>query len=248
MAEWVAKAKTPILETGNSVQALHNSMNQYSKTRSRVSGFTLLELMVVVLIIALVMTTVVLNVRIGIGEPPIKRSSDRLRVAMQMLSEESVLLNTSLGLKFYAFGYDVYRLKYIELTTDNEEYEYAEDGSLVKAPSPKDWRWIKVRTKEKDSPMRSYQLPDGLSFDVSLEGVSIVLDEFDADEEKEREKSNLKKEGTPIKPSLFITPDSEILPDFSIKILDDQNQNVWRSIEMNEDGELIVVRSPEKAN
>lgn len=217
------------------------------KTRSRLSGFTLLELMIVVLIIALVMTTVTLNVRIGDGASPLKRSTDRMVLVLQMLSEEAVLLNTSLGLKFHDGGYHVYRLKLVELKRDEQKYEYDDGGNLVEAPLDKGWRWIKLGKAEKDSPLSHYDLPEGLSFDVTIEGSSIVLDDLDVDLEKEQAQDNLKENGTPIKPTLFITPDAEIFPDFAIKLINDENDTQWRNIKMDEEGEWRIERSPEDA-
>lgn len=246
MVAWVVRVKTPILVTGTKLQVLLHNTRAQMLTRSRSSGFTLLELMVVVLIIALVMTTVTLNVRIGDGDAPIKRASDRMVLVLQMLSEEAVLLNTSLGVKFHTLGYDVYRLKYVELERDEQKYEYDEDGNLVEAPLDKDWRWIKLGQADKDSPLSHYILPEGLSFDVSIESSSIVLDEPDLDLEKEQAQDNLKENGTPIKPTLFITPDAEIFPDFSIKIINDENDTQWRSVQMDEEGELVIEHSPEE--
>lgn len=201
--------------------------------------------MVVVLIIALVMTTVTMNVRIGEGDSPLKKASDRLLLVTQLLSEEAVLLNTSLGIKFNSLGYDVYRLKYVELKRDDKVYEYDKDGNLVEAKPEKDWRWIKVGSKDKNDPMRGYVLPEGLSFDVAIEGVDIVLDEPNPSLQKEQAEQNVKKDGTRIKPTLFITPDAEIFPDFSIKVVDNENENSWYSIKMNEEGELVLKRAEE---
>lgn len=201
--------------------------------------------MVVVLIIALVMTTVTMNVRIGEGDSPLKKASDRLLLVTQLLSEEAVLLNTSLGIKFNSLGYDVYRLKYVELKRDDKVYEYDKDGNLVEAKPEKDWRWVKVGSKDKNDPMRGYVLPEGLSFDVAIEGVDIVLDEPNPSLQKEQAEQNVKKDGTRIKPTLFITPDAEIFPDFSIKVVDNENENSWYSIKMNEEGELVLKRAEE---
>lgn len=223
----------------------HHSRLSVLKTRSHLSGFTLLELMVVVLIIALVMTTVTMNVRIGEGDSPLKKASDRLLLVTQLLSEEAVLLNTSLGIKFNSLGYDVYRLKYVELKRDDKVYEYDKDGNLVEAKPEKDWRWVKVGSKDKNDPMRGYVLPEGLSFDVAIEGVDIVLDEPNPSLQKEQAEQNVKKDGTRIKPTLFITPDAEIFPDFSIKVVDNENENSWYSIKMNEEGELVLKRAEE---
>lgn len=250
MVVWVVKAKTLILATGNKLYALTDTTVSHMKTRSRMSGFTLLELMIVVLIVALVMTTVTLNVRIGDGASPLKRSADRMVLVLQMLSEEAVLLNTSLGIKFHTLGYDVYRLKYVELERDEKKYEYDENGNLVEAELDKDWRWIKlgkVKKSEKDSPLSHYILPKAISFDVSIEGSSIILETPDPDLEKEQAQDNLKESGTPIKPTLFITPDAEIFPDFSIKIINDENDTQWKNIKMDEEGEWVIEHSPEDA-
>lgn len=193
---------------------------QYQQSRSR--GFTLLELLIVMVIIALMVTMAVLSVNLGRADSALKDSSRRLHAVMQLASEESILFNKSLGIKFEEYKYTFY-----ELVERQEEPDPANPDKELK--KEKIWQ---VTADEQQGVFSESELPEYHRFSISIEGTLISL----KDDTFESFNDDQKKD---IKPTLFITPDGEIFPDFDIQILH-QDSDALASIKLNEDGELAL--------
>lgn len=83
------------------------------------NGFTLIELMVVLLIIGITVSLAVLT--IGGGEQPVDTETRRLQTLLGLVREESILQGRNLGLRFDAVGYQFFALgggKWAELEAD----------------------------------------------------------------------------------------------------------------------------------
>jgi len=192
-------------------------------------------------IVAMMVTMVVLNVNLGRGDSDLKDSSRRLHAVMQLASEESILFNKSLGIKFEEDKYSFY-----ELIEKEEEPDLAKQAasnnqflpqanssgkSQAKAKPKKDRVWESTEEEgDKKGVFSASELPEYHRFSVSIEGTLISLkeDTFEAfNDDKKKE----------IKPTLFITPDGEIFPDFEVQV-QHQDSDAYASIKLNEDGEL----------
>jgi len=109
-------------------------------------GFTLLELLVVVLLIGLLVSLAVLGVQ---GETPRERQrgeAQRLLARMKLAHEEAVLRGRSLGIRF------------------------THDGYRFLALDENQWRVLRD-----DRVLRSRELPEGIRIEVDLDGLDVSL-------------------------------------------------------------------------
>lgn len=115
------------------------------------SGFTLLELLVVIVIIGIVSSFALLSTGLVSHDQPINKESQRLLALLQMASEESVLKSEELGLMVSTDGYHFVRY-------DQNAWQPMDDDLF-----------------------RERSLPDHLTLNLVLEGRPIVLDDPAAD-------------------------------------------------------------------
>ena len=135
-------------------------------------GFTLFEVIVVVAIISFALTIAT----ISIGDPQAKRMkqhSERVASLIELVKEQAIFNSQDYALSIWETGYTFYTLN--------------EAG------------WQPVAG---DRIFRTRNLPDGLEFNLHLEGIKVTLERED------------KK-----KPQIFITSDGEISP-FRLDITD----------------------------
>ena len=215
---------------------------QYQKGHNH--GFSLLELLIVIVIIAMILTMVMLNVNLGRGNSVLKDSSRRLHAVLQQASEESILFNKSLGINFEEYKYTFYELVEKKAEKDSEENECKnkfllqanvnnckKSTSKSRSSNNRVWKAIEKEAKKKGI-FSAITLPKYHHFNISIEGTFISLKEdiFEAFNEDKKKA---------IKPTLFITPDGEIFPDFEIQI-QHQYSGAYASIQLNENGELVL--------
>lgn len=84
--------------------------------RSGIAGFSLLELLVVVTIIAILAGAAVLSLGTLGTDREIQREAERLQSVIDLLTEEAVLESRDYGLLFTAAGYEFYVYDYQSLT------------------------------------------------------------------------------------------------------------------------------------
>lgn len=128
-------------------------------------GFTLIEMLVVVVIIAITATLVVLSVGVTGRDGPLEKESERLYALTKYAREKAELQTREFGLFFHDNDYEF-------LTYDARK-------AL--------WRSI-----EEDESLRLRQLPEGLTLRLVVEGRPVVLKRRQEDkkvrDEKEQEK------------------------------------------------------------
>ncbi|MGM0565030.1 MAG: prepilin-type N-terminal cleavage/methylation domain-containing protein [Pseudomonadota bacterium] len=197
-------------------------------------GFTLIELLVVLLIGVMLITLTVISVNAGLGDRPGREAVRRLHALLQVASEEAILFNRSLGVRFEPDGYTFYRLEEVELPRE----ETAESGGnpflpdsgddRPDLPPPTEKRWVAL---EGDEMLKPRELPESLEIHLDLEDAPVSLERSSLnvrDDEDER-----------IKPQLFITPDGEVAPDFELEIRDRTDMAAPRYyLTINREGEL----------
>ena len=69
-------------------------------------GFSLLELLVVVVIIGILASMFTLSVGLTGGDRELEREADRLQALLQLASEDAVIQGRELGLRFFPDGYE----------------------------------------------------------------------------------------------------------------------------------------------
>ena len=119
-------------------------------------GFTLLELMVVVVIAALLFTFVALSINPNTAEDNLKQEALRFNRLLQLLLEEAVLKGEDYGIEFAPREYRFLRLE------QNQ--------------------WTPI---ENDKILRKRKLPEEMEMDLAVENTSIVIDNTGIDGEKD---------------------------------------------------------------
>ena len=143
----VVKVSLPILVPGN----LNNTKNDtrfFNLTASRAQGFTLLELLIVIVIAGILFSFATLAIRGSSPEDLIKKEAQRLHRLTQLVLEEAVLKNTEYGLEF-----------------KNNSYRFL---------SYNDGSWQAVSD---DKLLRKRELPDEMEIELSIEQTDVIIGE-----------------------------------------------------------------------
>jgi len=120
--------------------------HQTSAGTNRVKGFTLLELLVVIVIISILFSYTILAIRGSSPEELIQEEAHRLNRLLQLALEEAVLKNTEYGIEFSTNGY---------------QFMYYEE---------KEWH-----TMEQDKLLRERELPVEMEIELAVEEIDIVI-------------------------------------------------------------------------
>ena len=163
MAHPVVRVSLPILVPG----ILNNTKPYFSLhnlSSSRVKGFTLLELLIVIVIVSILFSYATLSIRTTSPEELIKEEAQRLHRLIQLALEEAVLKNTEYGIEFAQNGYRF-------LHYQGNQWQAIDDKLL-----------------------RQRELPNEMEIELAVEQLDIVIGESPAsnDEEIDDEKKKPK--------------------------------------------------------
>ena len=151
--------------------------------RSRGRGFTLIEMMVVVLIIGLMAAGVVLSVGITGRDTELEKESDRAFALIKYAREKAELQTREFGL--YCGDHD-----YQFLTFD---------------PRKQIWRPV-----DEDDALRGRKLPEGLKLRLIVEGREIVLKAPDEKAKAKKSKEELEKELRAFQPHILLFSNGDL--------------------------------------
>jgi general secretion pathway protein H len=112
----------------------------------RQTGFSLLELMVVLMIIGILVTLGVLSLNLGDQQARVEEEVQRIRGVLELAQEEAILKHQELALRFQRDAYTFARL---------------EEG-----------KWVAI---EQDHQFKTHKLPDGMHFYVEVKDGSLPL-------------------------------------------------------------------------
>ncbi|MFV9614969.1 MAG: type II secretion system minor pseudopilin GspH [Gammaproteobacteria bacterium] len=165
-------------------------------------GFTLLELLVVVVIVSILFTYTTLAIRSNSPEDYIKEEAHRFERLTQLALEESILRGEEYAIEIFTDGYRFLRF------TENQ--------------------WLPL---DQDKILRQRELPQDMELEVSIEETEIVIDlasnsmseqnlklDFDLNFDNESEESNEEEnEESKIKPQIYLLSSGEITPEFDLR-------------------------------
>ena len=156
-------------------------------------GFTLLELLVVVVIVSILFTYTTLAIRSDSPEDIIKKEALRLERLVELALEESILRGEEYGIEVYPDGYRFLRF------TENQWLPLSDDRIL-----------------------HERELPLEMEMEMSLEDTEIVIEpatnkmpdqEIDLELDDEDKEKNKKA-----KPQIFLLSSGEITPEFEVRL------------------------------
>ena len=162
-------------------------------------GFTMIELMVVILLVGLLVSFAVLSV----GGPSARdiqhEEARRILARMDLAREEAVMQARSLGVRFERDGYLFYGI-------GEGQWRMLEQGGLL---DPR-------------------ELPEAVAVEVEIDGLEVELfgddetaaDENGADADADDEEA--------VRPQIFFLAGGEIVPDFTIRILSENTDTEYR--------------------
>lgn len=195
----------------------------------KAKGFTLIEIMVVIIIIGIMTALTALNVSSNDPARNLKNEAQRFVAVVSQAVDEASFQQQELGIVATEDGYQFVRwwregtgITLDSVTTDNSTTpSTAPTNSTVpttepEAPKPK---WVLV---ENDNTLRSYELPNGIRFLLELEESEFVKigDNETTNGESELTKTNLNldeigpkiDEDVTYEPSVYILSSGEMTP------------------------------------
>ena len=151
MAARAVKAKMRTSATGISInQPLHARRCLTARRLRRPAGFTLIEVLVVVVIIGIISATVLLSVDLVPNDRALSQEGRRLASLIDLAEDEATLQGRDFGLEFTRTGY-----RFVEHDPFTGTWQPVTDDELL----------------------RERKLPDGLQFQLYLEDKEIVLNQ-----------------------------------------------------------------------
>lgn len=163
----------------------------------KISGFSLLELLVVVFMIGILVTMFTLSVGVTGSDRELEREVDRLGAILSLAADEAVMHGREYGLRFYPGTY--------EFSTWFEEFDASEEDPQKRDKS----RWILLT---EDDILAPRELAEGLQFELEIEGRRVVLKHKTRREIQAEDEDKLDYE-----PQLFIFSSGDMSP-FLVKI------------------------------
>lgn len=170
------------------------------RVRRAAAGFTLIELMVVVLLVGLVATFAVINLGGDSARERQQREAQRLHARMDLAREEAVLRARSLGIRFSERGY-----RFLALYRDQ-------------------WRPL-----EAAGVLAPRELPESLSIAVDIDGLEVALggeDEPEAPGDDGTADGDSADDAP--RPQIFFLPGGEVVPAFSVTVLSELTATEYR--------------------
>lgn len=160
-------------------------------------GFTLLELLVVVVIVSILFTYTTLAIRSDSPEDIIRHEAQRLERLVQLALEEAILRGEEYAIEVNLNGYRFLRF------------------------SENQWQPVSY-----DKILRARELPLEMELEMSLEDTKIVIGETETDEISEvmsdrtlgdDETEGKQKKKSDAKPQIYLLSSGEITPEFKIR-------------------------------
>lgn len=162
-----------------------------AKHTVRQRGFTLFELLIVVVIVAILFTYTTLAIRSDSPEDLIQEEAQRLERLVQLALEESIMRGEEYAIEVYQDGYRFLRF------SENQWLPLSDDRIL-----------------------RERELPHNMELEMRLEETEIVIDpasDLISEQKLELDADTEENEETKISPQIYLLSSGEITPEFDIR-------------------------------
>jgi len=127
---------------------LSRKAGRHSTVRRIPSGFSLLELLVVVFIIGILATMFTLSVGVTGADQELEREVDRLRAVLELASQEAIMQGREIGMRFYRDGYEfaAYHEDFVEYhdPDDEDDIDQSEWTMLGQEAGQSSWTVLKA--------------------------------------------------------------------------------------------------------
>ncbi len=210
----------------------------------RPAGFTLIEVMVVIVIIGVMATMIVVSVTLGDPQRELRNEAERLRTVLALAAEEAVIQQVELGAEFTESGYRF--LKWEMAAADaGTGSSFTNNPGLSGGTSAQQPQKIDPQTGKPMEPeaewvvlggdeiLREYELPEGMRMLVQVDFEAVDI------EYKPEEKSNIKVEEKLV-PTLLFLSSGETSP-FRIEMFSEKGDGKPVFIEGSVIGQVGVV-------
>lgn len=158
---------------------MSKSYSSCCEESERHNGFTLVELLVVILIIGVILSFTVISVSPNSRDGMLKEESSRLLQLIKLASDEAILQSRSVGVRFQPEGYSFYTYadKTPSTTSTSKQSESAPGIGLVDltlsfddldvGSSPRKNRWVAIQG---DDVLKPRTLKEGVYMEWKIEG------------------------------------------------------------------------------
>lgn len=187
------------------------TMRDFSRSR----GFTLIEILVMLVVIGITISFVTLSIGVGGRPVELQNEAEKLTGMLQLALEESVLTGKPMGLR-------------INETLEREGTRFTYEWSVLEQGT---WQPL-----EQHPVLQDGQTAEGVELDLTLEGVDIKLQE-----EKEQKKEDDSKLKETYQPDIFILQSGELTP-FTLHISNPELPGQAYRIRGNPVGALHLLR------
>ncbi len=183
----------------------------------RVRGFTLLEILVMLVVIGITISFVTLSIGVGGRPVELQAEAEKLTGMLQLALEESVLTGKPLGLR-------------INETLERDGTRFVYEWSVLEQGT---WQVL-----EQHPVLQDGHTAEGVELDLTLEGIEIKLLQ-DSKESKDSEDDSKLKES--YQPDIFILQSGELTP-FTLHISNPELPGQVYRITGNPVGALRLLR------
>jgi len=178
------------------------SNSLFLQTRlTRSSGFTLIELMVVVAIIAIMSGFALLSMDFDNRSKKFEEEARRIAALMQLASDEAIYLQKELGIRFGPDYYGFYELSKVK---KSKAKKTSDPDSKPKKAAKAHWQ------PSADKRLRRRPLLVDTELFLEISGVEVLIDE-----PSEEDVNSFK-----VKPHVLILSNGELVPDYKITLID----------------------------
>jgi len=198
-----------------------------------VQGFTLIELMVVLVIVGVLASAVTLNLNSRNVGKSVRQESLRLGLLMQTAADTAIYSRRQLGIRFHPESYEFYVLDDAPKAKATEADSDTEAPATPAAPAKAKAKAVWQPLEDDKLMMREPQVP--LEFEVEIEGIDIILETL------EQEKESLSgAQPEPIKPHVLILSNGEIMPNYRIVVMDRDDGEFRYQVYSGEEEPIVV--------